>query len=429
MKIWRSTDVSGERYVQKLETRWGAAFAPGLNEKVAKVVSAVAKRGDRALAEYVRRVDLEGLDVSEFKLKGRVTPGEEVGDEFVEAVEVALKNLRLFHEPQLPKGYTLDRDGSELGIRVRPLDAVGVYVPGGAAAYLSSLLMAVVPARIAGVRRIAVATPPRAFLTSPQLRYLLDRLELREVYLMGGAHAVAALAFGTESVAPVDKIVGPGGRWVSAAKRAVFGVVGVDLIGGPSELVVLADGQADAAQVSADLLAQAEHDPEALAVLITTSRVLAEKVDRRMTARVRRLPKKAAAREALKSWGGILLVRELEGGADLVNRIAPEHVELLVAEPRQLLDRIDRVGAVYLGPWSPAVLGDYSLGSNHVLPTAGAAKFASPLGVWDFVRRTVIARVAAHQYGPLARAAAALAAVEQLPLHEEALTAGGRGTV
>lgn len=429
MKIWRRGDEKGERYLRKLEGRWQAMFSPAFDDKVRKVVAAVAKRGDRALTEYVRRVDLAGLKVADFRLKGRVVAGEDVGEEFVEAVEVALANLEAFHEPQLPRGYTVDRNGSELGIRVRALDSVGVYVPGGTAACLSSLLMAVVPARVAGVPRIAVATPPRAFLTSPQLRYLLDRLDLREVYLMGGAHAVAALAYGTESVAAVDKIVGPGGRSVSAAKRAVSGVAGVDTTAGPAELVVVADSQADPDMIAADLLAQAEHDADALAVLVTTSRSVAEKVERRVTARLRAVPKDAAVRTAAKRWAGIVLVRDLEAAAEVVNRIAPEHVELLVAEPRQLLDTIERAGAVYLGPWSASVLGDYVVGSNHILPTTGGARFASPLGAWDFVRRTAVVRVAAHRYPALAHAAAALALAECLPLHAAALEAGERGTV
>ena len=315
------------------------------------------------------------------------------------------------------------------GVRVRPLESVGVYVPGGAAVYLSSLMMAVVPARVAGVRRIAVATPPRAFLSSPHLRYLLERLDIHEVYLMGGAHAVAALACGTESVTPVDKIVGPGGRWVSAAKRAVFGMVGVDMIAGPSELVVVADGSAEPELVAADLLAQAEHDPDALALLLTSSRPLAEKVERRVAARLKRLPREAPARAALRRWGGIIVTADLDEAVELCDRVAPEHVELHVKDPLRLVDRVERAGAVYVGPWSPAVLGDYSVGTNHVLPTAGAARFASPLGVWDFVRRTTVVEVAPHRYGVLAEAAGHLAALEALPLHREALVAGSRGRV
>ena len=427
MKIWRSDEARGERYLERLDGRLREVMSPQLDERVRRVVVAVAKRGDRALVGFVRRFDLKGMQAGDLRLQGEVEGGESVSDDFVKAVELALENLKAFHAPQAAKGYTLEQDGNDLSIRVRPLDSVGVYVPGGAAVYISSLLMAVVPARIAGVPRIAVATPPRAFLASPQLRYVLDRLDLREVYLMGGAHAVAALAYGTDSVTPVDKIVGPGGRWVAAAKRAVYGAVDVDSIAGPSEVVILADFHAEPDIVAADLLAQAEHDPDALAVLVTPSKSLAEKVDRRVTARLRTLGRSAAARAAMRNWGAILLVPDLDAGLEVVNRIAPEHVELLVQDPLRFLDGIERAGMVYLGPFSPVVLGDYVVGTNHVLPTAGAARFASPLGVWDFVRRTAVVRVAPHRYPALARAAATFAREEKLPLHAESLRAGSRG--
>jgi len=228
-------------------------------------------------------------------------------------------------------------------------------------------------------------------------------------------------------VTPVDKIVGPGGRWAAAAKRLVYGIVGIDGVAGPSEVLVVADNHAEPEIVAADLLAQAEHDPDALAVLVTPSKTLAEKVSRRIAARLRTLPKGAAARQAIKKWGAILLVPDLSAAIDVVNRIAPEHVELLVQEPLRLLDEVERAGMVYMGHWAPAVLGDYVVGANHVLPTAGAARFSSPLGVWDFVHRTAVVRVAPHRYPILARAAATLAAEERLPLHVESLRAGSRG--
>lgn len=427
MKIWRSDEVRCERYLTRLERRIDEIISPALMDRVRGVVERVRRRGDGALVSYVRRHDLKGLDFKDFRLHGEIGAPAAVEDDFVAAVEMALHNLRVFHELQRQHGYTLDGDGGDIGIRVRPIDSVGVYVPGDDSVFVSSLLMAVVPAQIAGVPRIAVATPPRAFLGCPHLRYVLDRLEVREVYLMGGAHAVAALAYGTESVTPVDKIVGPGGRWVGAAKRAVFGVVDVDGIGGPSEIVVLADGHADPEIVAADLLAQAEHDEDALALLVTTSRALAEKVERRVKARLRSLPSESAARRALRKWGAIITVRSEDEALEIVNRVAAEHVELIVDEPLRLLDRVERAGAVHLGAFSPAVLGDYVAGVNHVLPTGGAARFASPLGVWDFVRRTSVVAVAPHRYRALATAARALAEAESLPLHAEALSRGDRG--
>lgn len=427
MKILRVDEVKGERFLKQLDARMGRVLDPKLEDKVRAIVADVAKRGDKALASYVRRFDLRGMSASQLKLAPEAPSEAEVGEDFVEAVELALANLQAFHEPQKPKGYTLSVQGDELAIRVRPVDAVGVYVPGGQAVYLSSLLMAVMPARLAGVERIAVATPPRAYLSSPHLRYVLKRLDLREVYLMGGAHALAALALGTESVTPVDKIVGPGGRWVTAAKRALYGIVDVDLIAGPSEVVVVADGHADPAVVAADLLAQAEHDEDAVAVLLTPSQSLAQKVASRVRSRLRSLDGDAPARTALKRWGALLVTPDLETACQVASRIAPEHVELLVEEPQRWVERITAAGCVYLGQFSPATLGDYVVGSNHVLPTARAARFASPLGVWDFVRRTAVVEVAPHRYPKLARAAATLAEVEGLPLHAEALSAGARG--
>lgn len=426
MRVLRGDDDKGRKYVARLAGRMRELFSADLEQRVRKVVADVAKHGDKALVALVRKHDLKGLSVKSSRLQGRVESGEDVGDDFVKAVELALANLKEFHEPQALKGYALEHESGDLRIRVRPLDSVGVYVPGGAAVYISSLLMAAVPARIAGVPRIAVATPPRAFLSSPQLRYVLDRLDLHEVYLMGGAHAVAALAYGTDSVTPVDKIVGPGGRWVAAAKRAVYGEVDVDSIAGPSEVAIVADAHAEPEIVAADMLAQAEHDPDALALLVTTSRPLAEKVERRIKARLRALPKASPAHQSIKRWGGIVLVRSLEAALELVNFIAPEHVELLVEEPLRLLDGVDRAGAVFLGPLSPAVLGDYVVGTNHILPTGGTARFGSPLGVWDFVRRSAVVRVAPHRYRVLARAAAILARYEELPLHAEAVLAGTR---
>jgi histidinol dehydrogenase len=427
MKIWHSGEEKGERYLQRLESRYARLFPAQVDEKARRAVAAVASQGDKALVAYVRRLDLKGRPTAELRLRGTVAGGEEVGEEFVTSVELALANLKAFHELQAPKNFTLESDGGDLGIRVRPIESVGVYVAAGSPVCLVSLLTTVVAARIAGVSRIAVATPPRAFLGSAQLRYLLDRLDLREIYLMGGAHAVAALAYGTDSVAPVDKIVGAGGRLVAAAKRAVSGVVGVDAAADPYEMVIVADAHAEPEIVAADLLAAAGLDEDALAVLLTPSKSLAAKVERRVSARVGKLPKKSPARAALRNWGAIILVPNLEAAADVVNRIAPQRVELLLAEPLRVQDAIDRVGMVVVGAWSPSAIADLVLGASQALPAMGAARFASPLGVGDFVRRTVVARVAAHRYPALARAAAALAPPEGSALHDESLHAGSLG--
>lgn len=429
MKIWASNDVKCQRFLDRLERRFAEVLPPVIEERVRRVVTAVRERGDRALLSYVRRLDLAGLKVGDVRLRGKLGEPAEVDEKFVQAVEVALANLHAFHEPQAAKGYAVEREGSDLALRVRPLDSVAVYVAGRSTRSLSALLAAVVPARLAGVQRIAVATPPRSFVASAELRYLLERLDLHEVYLMGGPHAIAALAFGTESVAPVDKVVGPAGRWMTAAKRAVSGAVGIDLVSGPPELVVVADGHAEPAIVAADLLAQVEHDADALAVLVTTSRALAEKVDAALTRRLRSLPREAPARAALRRWAALLTVRELDEAIGVVNRIAPEHVALLVADPRRWLDGVERAGVVSLGPWSAAALTSLVAGCGSVAPSSGGARFGSPLGILDFVTRTAVVEVAPHRFPVLAKAARAIAEVEALPLHGEALSAGSRGRV
>lgn len=418
MKIWRIGEDKGERYLSKVETRAGAVLSPAVEERVRKVVDAVARRGDRALVSLIRRFDLKGMEFADFRLRGTVGAPEELGEEFTGAVEMAIANIKAFHEPQLPKGYNLDRDGSDLAIRVRPLDSVGVYVPGGAAVYLSSLLMAVIPARLAGVKRIAVATPPRAFLSSPHLRYILDRLDLREVYLMGGAHAVAALAHGTESVTAVDKVVGPGGKWVAAAKRAVYGVVDIDTIAGPSELVVVADAHADPDIVAADLLAQAEHGSGHERVwLVTTSGRLLKAVLGEIDRQLPTLRRREFIERALANHGWLIQVRTLEDGIALANRLAPEHCEIITRQARKVSERILTAGAIFLGSWSPTVVGDYLAGPSHTLPTGGAGASFAGLTVDQFQRRTSVVEYTAAALRKSLPTIAKFAEVEGLDAH------------
>jgi histidinol dehydrogenase len=298
-----------------------------------------------------------------------------------------------------------------------------VYVPGGRAAYPSTVVMTVVPARIAGVKEIAVATPPRAYQSNPALRYTLERLGIAEVWGMGGAHAVAAFAYGTESVRRVDKIVGPGNAWVTAAKKLVAGDVAIDGIAGPSEVVILADGSDPAVEpgdVAADLLAQAEHDPRAAAVLITADGKLAKKVAREVEAQLAGLATAATARASLAAFGVALVVPAMEDAAALADRVAPEHLQLVGAAAEALAGRIANAGAVFLGPSTPEVFGDYIAGPSHVLPTCGSARFASALGVEDFLRRSHRVRFSRTAAAHRAAAAAILADAEGLPAHAAA---------
>jgi histidinol dehydrogenase len=351
-----------------------------------------------------------------------VAAGDELPAGFREALERAIGAVERFHAPRAGcGGYRVaDDDGVELEARMTPLARVGIYVPGGLASYPSTVVMTVVPARIAGVGEIVVATPAAAFAGSAVLRYTLARLGVEEVWGLGGAHAVAAMAFGTETLRRVDKVVGPGNRWVAAAKLLLAGVVGIDGLAGPSEVLIVAAAGADAALVAADLLAQAEHDPLAVAVLITPDRHLAKAVAAEVREQLPALATAATAREALDRFGGALVVQGWDEALALVERIAPEHLQLVGPVAEALAPRVRSAGAVFLGASTPEVFGDYVAGPSHVLPTCGSARFASALGVEDFLRRSHTVRFSATAAARWAEAAACLAAAEGLPAHAAA---------
>jgi histidinol dehydrogenase len=402
----------------------------------AKIVERVRKGGDRALLDHVRRLDgYRAASVAELELgrsagdSGGLEPPapEELPAGFAEALEQAIAAVERFHRPQVRAGYRLEQDGVLLEELRTPLARVGLYVPGGWACYPSTVVMTVVPARLAGVPEIVVATPPGPYRSHPALRYTLDRLGVHEVWGMGGAHAVAALAYGTETIRRVDLIAGPGNAWVAAAKRVVAGEVKVDAIAGPSEVVVVAEGaaaQRDAAvdRLAADLLAQAEHDPRASAVLVTDDFRLAKRVSRRAEERLADLPTAATAAASLASFGAAFVVGSMAEAAAVVERLAPEHLQLVgpaaeaLAEPANGRRPLP-AGAIFLGGSTPEVFGDYLAGPNHVLPTCGTARFASALGVDDFVRRSHRVRYSAEAARRAAPAALVLAEAEGLPAH------------
>ena len=390
LDVLKSDSRAGRRAVERLIRRGETVLDTETLRRAGKIVADVRQRGDRALLEYARKLD--GVDPS---VGLALAPMAEDADRsrlpsgFAEALERAILAVERFHAPQARTGYRLDdEDGVELEELVTPLRRVGVYVPGGRAAYPSTVVMTVVPARVAGVREIAVATPPGSYRANAALRYTLERLGIEEIWGMGGAHAVAALAYGTETIQRVDKIVGPGNAWVTAAKKLVFGDVAVDGIAGPSEVVIVADETADPGDLAADLLAQAEHDPRAAAVLITTDAKLAKRVAKEIEKQLESLSTAATARASLKAFGAALIVPSLEEAALLVDRIAPEHLQLVGPAAETLAGRIANAGAVFLGPSTPEVFGDYIAGPSHVLPTCGSARFASALGVEDFLRRS-----------------------------------------
>ena len=336
---------------------------------------------------------------------------------FGPALARAMEAVEKYHAPQVHEGYKLESSGIRLEERMQPFGRVALYVPGGRHPLFSSAVMSVIPARLAGVSEIVVVTPPRAFASSAALRYTLSQLEVDEVWGMGGAHAIAALAYGTETIEAVDFIAGPGNAYVAAAKRLVEGHVGIDREAGPSEVVIVAGGDAPPDLVAADLLAQAEHDPNAMAVVVTPDRRLARRVVRYVDQGLELLGTREVAQAALRSRGLVLLVDEMDEALQVAERLAPEHLQLIGERAEWLEPEIRSAGAIFVGKASPVVLGDYVAGPSHVLPTGGSARFASGLGVGDFVRRCHTVRFTEEAVEPWARAAAVLAATEGLEAH------------
>ena len=406
---------AGQRAIERLTRRGDSVLDAKTLRRAGRIVQAVRRTGDRALLGFARELDGAAAEsVAELALTP--LPGDPPAG-FAEALESAIAAVERFHAPQVRGGYRLAEDGVELDELITPLRRVGVYVPGGRAAYPSTVVMTVVPARVAGVAEVAVATPPGSYRSNPALRYTLARLGVSEVWGMGGAHAIAAFAYGTETVRRVDKIVGPGNAWVTAAKKLVVGDVAIDGIAGPSEVLIVADATADPADLAADLLAQAEHDPLAAAVLITPDRGLAQRVSEEIERQLADLPTAETARASLETFGAALVVENIEEAAELANRIAPEHLQLVGPAAEALADRITAAGAVFLGPATPEVFGDYIAGPSHVLPTCGSARFASSLGVEDFLRRSHRIRFTREAAAARAESAACLADAEGLPAH------------
>jgi histidinol dehydrogenase len=367
---------------------------PEQNETALRIVSDVKAEGDAALLRYTEQLDKTKLDASELRVTREEIEAayERVDAAFLAAIREAAANIRRFHEKQLRNSWMdLQPDGTMLGQIMRPLKRVGVYVPGGKAAYPSSVLMNVIPAQVAGVPEIVMVTPPATGGKEgidPYILVAAAEAGVKELYRVGGAQAIAALAYGTDSIAPVDKICGPGNIYVALAKRAVFGAVDIDSIAGPSEIVVLADETADATYIAADLLSQAEHDEMASAVLVTPSAKLAEEVAAEVDRQLATLPREDIARASIDSYGAALLVDSLEAGIEVVNQLAPEHLEILTADPMKLLGFIENAGAIFLGPYSSEPVGDYFAGPNHIIPTNGTARFSSPVNVDDFMKKS-----------------------------------------
>ena len=398
--------------------------AADVNDVVAAIIARVRAEGDRALIDLTQTYD--GLDLRKTGI--RVAPAEiaaaraQVDAKTLAALKFAHDRILGHHRRQLPKDDRYSDDqGVELGMRWTPVASVGLYVPGGTASYPSSVLMNAVPAKVAGVARIVMVVPALKGALNPLVLAAAELAGVSEIYRVGGAQAIAALAYGTESIRPVVKIVGPGNAYVAAAKRQVFGQVGIDMVAGPSEVVVIADRDNDPAWIAADLLAQAEHDVAAQSILITDDADFARAVENAVEAELAVLPRAAVARASWQNFGAIILVKSLDQAPPIADRLAPEHLEIVTSDPDALAARVHDAGAIFIGRYTPEVIGDYVAGCNHVLPTARSARFASGLGVLDFMKRTSILKLGAESLNALGPAAMTLAKAEGLDAHRRSV--------
>ena len=415
-----AADADFDRHLEHLLS-WESVSDEGVNQRVLEIIQAVRERGDAALIEYTRRFD--GLEVA--SMADLILPRERlelalerISPEQRQALEVAAQRVRSYHEKQKQDSWTYtEPDGTVLGQKVTPLDRAGLYVPGGKASYPSSVLMNAIPAKVAGVLEVVMVVPtPRGDINELVLAAAciagVDR-----VFTIGGAQAVAALAYGTESVPPVDKIVGPGNIYVATAKRHVFGKVGIDMIAGPSEILVVCDGQTDPDWIAMDLFSQAEHDEDAQSILVSPDAAFLDKVAESIQRLLPTLERAEIARTSIEGRGALIQVADMQQAIEVANRIAPEHLELSVEDPDQYLSQIRHAGAIFMGRYTAEALGDYCAGPNHVLPTSGTARFSSPLGVYDFQKRSSIIHCSADGASELGKVASVLARGESLTAH------------
>lgn len=389
--------------------------------QVHDILEQVRLRGDQALLDYTRKFDRKDvagaaeLEVSPAQIKAAQT---QVSAEQLQALELAATRIRDYHSHQKQESWRIEEpDGTSLGQRVTPIERVGIYVPGGKASYPSSVLMNAIPAAVAGVAEIIMTVPAPEGNLNPLVLVAAEMAGVSRIFTVGGAQAIAALTFGTQTIPAVDKIVGPGNRYVVAAKKAVFGRVGLDMVAGPSEIVILSDGGSNPDWMAMDLFAQAEHDQEAQAILISFDQALLDRVHSSIDRLLPTLERSEIVRAALAGRGALIKVRDLDEALALANRLAPEHLELALEQPEAVLDRITHAGAIFLGRHTPEALGDYCAGSNHVLPTSTSARFSSPLGVYDFQKRTSVIACSPEGASKLAKAASVLARSESLTAH------------
>ena len=422
MKLCKFSEPGYQDLVETLVNRSSMdLFAE--DETVRKILNDVKEKGDEEVLRLTHQFDRHTLPLE----KIRVTSDEikaaykKISQEELDALGEAAKRIRLFHERQKQDSWAYEEEGIVLGQMVRPLEIAGIYVPGGKASYPSSVLMNAIPAKVAGVKQIVMCSPFPEGQTRPHVLVAADLAGVTEIFKIGGAQAVAAMAFGTDTIPRVDKIVGPGNIFVALAKRLVFGIVDVDMIAGPSEILIVADHSANPSYVAADLLSQAEHDEDAVPILVTPDEALAEDVKKELEKQVKVLSKKDIAETSLRNNCCLLVTESLQDAVDMANKIAPEHLELSLEKPEEWAKKVQNAGAIFLGHYTPEAMGDYLAGPNHVLPTSGTARFSSPLGVYDFIKRTSLISYTRQALQNCGKTVQLLAEMEDLGGHENSV--------
>ncbi len=410
------TEREKKAFLQLLKKR-GLGSSPEIDRRVRAILSDVKKYGDKAVLKYTRTLDsvkTNQLAIRPEEISERAGAAD---PKVVKALRLSAKRIKAFHGRQREKSWSFSEDDTVLGQVIRPIERVGVYIPGGKASYPSTVLMNVIPAQVAGVKEIALCVPTPKGEINPFVMAAIMLLGIKEVYRIGGAQAIGAMAYGTKTIKKVDKIVGPGNIYVAAAKKIVFGEVAIDMIAGPSEILIIADDSANPLIVAADLLSQAEHDEYASSIVITDSQKLADSVDKEIERQLERLKRRDIARASVDNYGAIIITKNIRSAAELSNTIAPEHLEIMTKNPDKILPLIKNAGAIFLGEWTPEALGDYSAGPNHTLPTGGTARFSSPLGVYDFVKRSSLLSFTGDGFQKLARTVETIAEAEGFQAH------------
>jgi len=391
---------------------------------VKKIINKVKQKGDEALIDFTKQYDKNLISKSQIIISDQIRRSykDVIDKNIIKSFEIAIKNITTFHKKQFPQNYEIKKKDLVLGSLWKPIEAVGLYVPGGNSSYPSSLLMNAIPAKIAGVKRIVVTTPSDKGNFNPYVMALLDILKIKEVYQLGGAQAIAALAYGTQTIKSVNKIFGPGNAFVTSAKKQVFGKVGIDLIAGPSEIVVVADKNNNPAWVASDLIAQAEHDEKSQCILITDDKNFALDVNNMIQSLSSKLRKKKIIKKSLDNYGAIIILDSLDKSAEIINIIAPEHLHLQNKTAKTIFKKVKNAGCIFLGSYSPEAFGDYIVGTNHILPTSGSAKYSSGLGVLDFMKKTSYFRLNQKSFKNLSNKVADMASIEKLDGHKLSVT-------